>query len=64
MIVPGNLDPAIFEPSLDESCRRDEQLGTRGLVADQSFGQDALVSAGGRVRAGQLDGSAIARNAS
>jgi hypothetical protein len=64
MIVAGDVDPAVFEPSLDESCRGDQQLGMRGLVADQPLGQDALVGAGGRVRAGQLDGSAIRRNAS
>jgi hypothetical protein len=64
MIEFDDLDAAGLQPALDESRRGDQQLGTRRLVADQPLGEDALVSAGGRVRAGQLDGSAIRRNVS
>jgi hypothetical protein len=64
MIVIGNLDAARLQPALDKSRGGDQQLGTRGLVADQPLGQDALIRAGGRVPAGQLAGSAIRRNAS
>ena len=60
MIVAGDLDAAGLQPALDESCGGDQQLRTRGLVADQPLRQSALVCVG----AGQLDGSAIARNAS
>jgi hypothetical protein len=64
MIVIGDLDAARLQPTLDETRGGDQLLGTRALVADQPLGQDALIGAGARVPAGQLDGSAIRRNAS
>jgi hypothetical protein len=64
VIKLDDLDAAGLQPALDESRGGDQRLGDRRLVADQPLGEDALVSAGGRVRAGQLDGSAIRRNAS
>ena len=33
-----------FEPSLDESCGRDEVLRAGGVVADQPLGEDSLIN--------------------